>query len=621
MNKDLIEERLKALEDSIRQDMGLLKSYEDELRYEPDPRRRAGYRQNIERQRESLAQYQQEHDELKKEATPAEMQSVADLLQQKGAKLNDIRKFLPPVWNVPHIRNPNFTGRKDILSKLKLALTSGEPAAWKQALTGMGGVGKTQLAVEYIYRHKPDYRVIWWIHSEEPAAMAASYASLADDLDLPEKGSIDQSGTVRAVKRWLERNSGWLLIFDNAHDQEAIRDYIPHGGAGHIIITSHNPDWGSVARLLPVKKFDRADSIEFLCKRTGQDDQGAADALADELGDLPLALEQAGAYIEATGRSIFDYLKLFGEYQQKLLNRAKPTEEYPYTVATTWEISFEKVLKESPDGVDLLNLFAYLAPDNIPRELLAENADHLPEPLASVVVDPLLFDDAVAALRRYSLIDVSDESLSVHRLVQAVVRDRLGEGERKRWAETAVRLLSAVFPFDSDDVRTWHLCSRLLPHALAAAAHAEAREVAPEETSLILNQTGMYLRGRAEFAEAKAHYERGLALAEEVYGKDHPNVAIRVNNLGRVLQDLGDLPAAKDCFERALEIDEEVYGRDHPDVAIDVNNLGLVLRALGDLPAAKECFKRALEIFQRFLGEDHPSTVTVRNNLGSLADV
>jgi hypothetical protein len=297
MNKDLIEERLKALEDSIRQDMDLLKSYEDKLRYETDPRRLAGYRRDIERQYESLTQYQQEYDELKEQAPPAEMQNVVDLLQQQDMKLDEIRKLLPPVWNVSHHRNPNFTGREDILSELRLALTSGEPAAWKQAAFGMGGVGKTQLAIEYIYRHKPDYRVIWWIHSEESATMAADYASLADDLDLPEKDSTDQTEIVRAVKCWLEHNSGWLLIFDNAHDPGAIRDYLPQGGAGHIIITSRSPDWGSVAGLLPVKKFDRADSIEFLCKRTGQDDQDAADALADELGDLPLALEQAGAYI------------------------------------------------------------------------------------------------------------------------------------------------------------------------------------------------------------------------------------------------------------------------------------------------------------------------------------
>ena len=203
MNKDLIEERLKALEDSIRQDTKLLKSYEDKERYESDPRSLAGYRRDIERQHESLKHYWQEYDELKKQATPAEMQNVADLLQQQDMKLEDIRKLLPPVWNVSHHRNPNFTGREDILSELRLALASGEPAAWKQAAFGMGGVGKTQLALEYIYRHKPDYRVIWWIHSEEPSAMAADYASLADDLDLPEKDSTDQSEAVRAVKRWL----------------------------------------------------------------------------------------------------------------------------------------------------------------------------------------------------------------------------------------------------------------------------------------------------------------------------------------------------------------------------------------------------------------------------------
>ena len=579
MNKDLIEERLKALEDSIHQDMDLLKSYEDELRGKTDPRLKGKYRREIERQRESLAQYWQEYDELQKRATPEEMQNVTDLLQQQDMKLDEIRKLLPPVWNVSHHRNPNFTGREDALSELRLALTSGEPAAWKQAAFGMGGVGKTQLAVEYIYRHKPDYRIIWWIHSEEPATMAADYAGLADDLDLPEKGSIDQSETVRAVKRWLEHNSGWLLIFDNAHDQGAMRDYIPQGGAGHVIITSRNPDWSSVARLLPVKKFDRADSIKFLCKRTGQDDLDAADALADELGDLPLALEQAGAYIKATGIALTDYQELFRSRREELWADESPPPDYLGTVATTWSLAMDDVREEFEEAADLLNLCAFLAPDEIPLEMLGEGAEHIPEPLASTAADRLAMNRALMILRQYSLIDASSESLSVHRLVQAVVRDRLGEDDGDGWAETAVRILNAAFPLESHDVRTWHLCSYLLPHALVAAAHAEARGVAHGVTSHILNETGLYLRGRAEFAEAKAHYERALALAEEVYGRDHPSVAIRVNNLGGVLQ------------------------------------------ALGNLPAAKECFERALEIFRRFLGEDHPSTVTVQSNLELLADV
>jgi tetratricopeptide (TPR) repeat protein len=482
----------------------------------------------------------------------------------------------------------------------------------------MGGVGKTQLAVEYIYRHKPDYRVIWWIHSEEPATMAADYASLAASLDLPEKDSTDQSEAVRAVKRWLEHNSGWLLIFDNAQDQRVISDYIPQGGAGHIIITSRNPDWGSVAGLMPVKEFDRADSIEFLCRRTGQDDRDAADALADELGDLPLALEQAGAYIEATGTTLTDYQELFRSRRKELWGDESPPPDYPDSVATTWSLAMDDVREESEEAADLLNLCAFMAPDEIPIEMLREGAEHIPKPLASTAADRLAMNRAIRVLRRYSLIDASDESFSVHRLVQAVVRDRLGEGERKRWAETAVRLLSAAFPFESHDVRTWHRCSRLLPHALAAAAHAEAREVAPEETSHILNQTGLYLRGRAEFAEAKSHLERALTLAEKAYGSDHPEVAIRVNNLGSVLKALGDLPAAKEHYERALAIGEEVYGKDHPNVAIRVNNLGSVLRALGDLPAAKECFERALAIDEKFYGGDHPEVATDVNNLGGV---
>jgi hypothetical protein len=137
----------------------------------------------------------------------------------------------------------------------------------------MGGVGKTQLAVEYIYRHMAEYRIIWWVQSEEPATMAADYASLAVDLNLPEKDTTDQTEIAKAVKRWLEHNPSWLLIFDNAQDTGEIRNYLPLGGAGHVIITSRNPHWGGVAKLLPARVFDRAESIEFLCKRTGQEDK------------------------------------------------------------------------------------------------------------------------------------------------------------------------------------------------------------------------------------------------------------------------------------------------------------------------------------------------------------
>ena len=618
MTEDITEKRVKDLEDNIHQDLKLLKEYEDELRYETDPRHKGKYRREIKQQHESLTHNQKEYDELRRQMTPEELQSVTDLMQQKDAKLDEIRKLLPPIWNISQHRNPNFTGRKGILKELRLALTSGEPAAWKQAITGMGGVGKTQLAVEYIYRHKTDYRVIWWIRSEVPATMAADYASLAVDLNLPEKEFEDQTEITKAVKRWLEHNPSWLLIFDNAQDPGEVRNYLPQGGAGHVIITSCNPHWGGVAKLMPARVFDRAESTEFLCKRTGQEDNKAADVLADELGDLPLALEQAGAYIETTGISLTEYQELFQSRRKELWVDESHPPEYPDSVATTWSLSMGHISQKTQAAADLLNLCAFLAPDDIPLELLCGGVEHLPEPLAATAADKLAMNRAIKALRQYSLIDASGEGLSVHRLVQAVVRDRLSEDDRKEWTETVVRLLSAAFPFYSDDVRTWHQCSRLLPHALAAAAHAESREVAPDVTQYVLNQTGMYLHGCAEFAEAKVLFERALSLAEKAYGPDSPEIAVIVNNLGLVLNGQGDLQGAKELFERALGIDEEAYSPEHPKVATDVNNLGSVLNGQGDLKGAKELFERALKIDEEAYGPDHPNVAIRVNNLGGV---
>jgi tetratricopeptide (TPR) repeat protein len=448
--------------------------------------------------------------------------------------------------------------------------------------------------------------------------MAADYASLAVDLNLSEKDFEDQTEIARAVKRWLEHNESWLLIFDNAQDTGEIRNYLPLGGAGHVIITSRNPLWGGVAKLMPARVFERAESIEFLCKRTGQEDKKAADALADELGDLPLALEQASAYIETTGISLTEYRELFQSLRKELWEDESPPPDYLDSVATTWSLAMEQVSQETQAAADLLNLCAFLAPDDISLELLCGGIEQLPEPLATTASDKLAMNRAIKVLKQYSLIATSGEFLSVHRLVQAVVRDRLGEDEEKRWTEIVVHLLNAAFPFDSYDVRTWHRCSRLLPHALAAATHAEARGVTSEATSQILNRTGIYLCERAEFVEAKGQYERALPLAEKAYGSGHLEVAAIVNNLGGVLKAMGDLQGAKEHFERALKIDEKEYGPDHPKVAINLNNLGGILKDLGNLKGAKEHFERALKIDEKEYGPDHPVVATIVNNLGEV---
>jgi len=605
MNEDLTEKRLKALGNSIHQDLDLLKWYEDKLRDEIDPRLIKKYQSDIERQHESLAHNQQEYDELCKQVQPED----------------EIQKLLPQVWNVPHHLNPNFTGRKDILSNLRLSLTSGELTTWKQAVTGMGGVGKTQLAVQYIYIHKTDYKVIWWIRSKEPAAMAADYADLAASLDLPEKDSSDQRKIIKAVKRWLEHYSGWLLIFDNVQDPREICNYLPKVGAGHLIITSRHPHWSGVSKLLPVEIFDRPESIDFLCKRTGQDNRKAADTLADKLGDLPLALEQAGAYIETTGIMLTDYQELFQYRRKELWDDETPPLDYPDSVAATWSLAMDNVNKESPEAADLLNLCAFLAPDGISLEMLSGGAEHLPEPLANTTTDILAMNRAIKVLRRYSLVRVTGNALSVHRLVQAVIRDRIEENDKKVWVEAAVHILCDAFPIKSDDpesidMQTWLDCSCLLPHALSASRHAEILEVAPGLSSNLLNQAGSYLRERADLYEAKEMHERALKIAEAFYDKNHPHVAICLENLGRVMRDQGDLKGAKKQLERALNIDEAFYGSKHSHVAICVDNLGRVLDHMGELPAAKEHFERALKIDKVIYGPNHFKVAIRLNNLG-----
>jgi tetratricopeptide (TPR) repeat protein len=465
---------------------------------------------------------------------------------------------LPPIWNVPHRRNPNFTGRADLLEAIEKALASGQRAALTQVMAGLGGVGKTQLAVEYAYRHTADYDMVWWVRAEQDATLAADYAGLATRLNLPEKDVADQNDVVRAVRSWLGRNSGWLLIFDNAAEATFIREYLPQGECGHTLVTSRDPNWGGTAPLVPIKVMQRTESVEFLCKRTGLAEGPAAGELAKELGDLPLALEQAGAYIEEKARSFAEYFELFRVHHQEILERGKPTTDYPATVATTWLISFEAAKRDSNVAADVLSLLAHFAPDDIPLELVKTSE-------VFKNLGGLEWDDALAALRRYSLVERSGDSVSMHRLVQAVARDQLSDDARKKWAETAVQIVVGAFPAgenDPGDVRTWPTCARLLPHALATTEHAEAVQVAPQVTGVLLNQVGLYLLGRAELRQAKAVLERVLRLDEAAYGPDHPNVATDVNNLGLVLKDLGDLAGARTHFERALRIDEVAHGPD-----------------------------------------------------------
>jgi tetratricopeptide (TPR) repeat protein len=524
---------------------------------------------------------------------------------------------LPAVWNLPWPRNPAFTGRMGLLERLRSALTEVSYGPAVVALTGMGGVGKSQLAAEYAYRWQTDYDRVWWVRAEQPATLLADYAALADQLGLPERRDPDQGVVVAAVRGWLERNRRWLLVLDNAEQAATVRPVLPRGGGGGVVITSRNPVWRRDATPLPVEVLDREEAVAFLLERTGQTDATAAGELAEALGDLPLALEQAGAYIDEQGITLVGYTRQLRTRAPELFAAGQPP-DYDHTVATTWTVSFQAVEQTSLAAADLLRLCAFLGPDTIPTALLEQGPNLLPEPLASAVADPDELAMAVAPARRYALVKLTEATLSLHRLVQTVTRHALATDERRPWATAAVRLVAAGFPSEAHNPDTWPTAARLLPHALTVTSHPAAHTTDPQATISLLNRVGDYLWGRAEYRQAKSLLEHALSTAEVRLGPEHPETATSLNNLALVLWAQGDLQAARTLHERALTIRETRLGPDHPDTATSHSNLAVILRLQGDLGHARTELERALVIYEACLGPDHPDTALSLSRLATV---
>jgi tetratricopeptide (TPR) repeat protein len=527
--------------------------------------------------------------------------------------------------------NPIFVGRETQLAQIQKTLAADEGMA-VCALQGMGGVGKTMLALEYAHRHLGEYRLVAWLNAADATALNTSFSALAHALDLPEATQADYNIVRQEVLNYLTRESQWLLVYDYTEDPALLRQYLPGGSGGHILITSRNAHWHTLATKLEITTLPEVEALELLLKAANRtqwaDDAETATAktLVQELGYLPLALAQAGAFIEARQIHLAKYLEYFGKRKLELFKDAPL--DYEKTVATTWNIGVEQLEKEQPKALALLNLCAFLAPEPIRFALLQEARDkllaaefELSEELATLLdpADDFELTEALAELGRYALATVDETSLSLHRLVALVTREKLSKdpAEYNRYAKYATFTIGKLYP-NSTDYNTWEQCEELLRHAETAAEYAAAANVALDAAGYLYNQTGLYLKGRAQYSAARQNYERAVAIVERDLGKEHPEVATRYNNLGRLLQDMGDLLTAKSYLEHAIAIDERIYGIDHPEVANDYNNLGGLLQAMGDLPAAKSYYEQATAIREKVYGLEHPDTAQSYNNLGGL---
>ncbi len=572
-----------------------------------------------------------------------------------------------PIWNVPSPRNPLFTGRDKLLAQLANALSAGQATAFSQVqvISGLGGVGKTQLAIEYASRYCHEYRAVLWVLSNTRESLVSGYITIAKLLNLPEQDAEVQQVTIDAVKAWLQSESGWLLILDSADDLALVHEFVPSVLGGHLLLTTRAQSMGQLTNCIEVETMDLDASVEFLLHRASllapdvpltdipSADKAVAREICEALGGLPLALDQAGAYLKETPCSLASYHQRYQQQAKLLEHRGMQTTDYPMPIAVTCSLSFQTIEQKNPAAADLLRFCAFVHPDTIPEELIIEGAMHLGGPLQPVKIDPSLLNEMIKLLRAYAFLDqnTGQKTYTLHRMLQTVVRDTMNEQTRHLWIERTAQAVNEVFPRVS--FTTWSQCERYLSHALVCAELAEQSQIREPATSRLLHHAGCYLIERARFKEASPLLQQALAINEhhlsqkpthetqpfqtqdkspeaqplgerafEIQGQPlsakYLNVAASLNNLAWFYDNQGRYEQAEPLYKRALGIREQQLGANHPDTAHSLHGLAALAQHQWKYRQAEALYQRVLSIYEQHLEPEHPFTAQSLNNLASL---
>ena len=563
-----------------------------------------------------------EHDLKDVEDHERVFQLVAPDLRRDFPELRSQQALQP--WLVPEARRTRyFTGRDDLLDLLRRELI----ARHRAALSGLGGAGKTQTAIEYAIRHRTAYpNGVFWVDAETIGGLTSGFVEIAKSLRLSAAESNDQEEAVQAVLTRLNRADGWLLILDNVEDRGAVRRFVPDRDRGDVLITSRESVFAELGmpRTVDVGDLGRDESVRFLLTRTGRADSGddersSAAQLAVELGNLPLALEQAAAYIAETGATFATYLGAFRKRRLSLLERAVGLIAHD-TIAVAWAANFEAVKQASPAAADVLRLSAFLGADAIPFELFLNGAQLLGRPIAEMLADPddLVMVEMLRPLARYSLIrvDAAARFFGVHRLVQEITSAALPTVERRAYVERALSALDASFPEVTH--ANWAQCERLAPHVTSIERWVDESVWSPGTSGRVFDDMGNYLREQGRYAEAQPLLTRALGIRERALNPDHPDVAKSLNNLAILHSDQGRYAEAQPLYERALTIREKTLGPDHPDVAASLDGLASLCYHRGRSAEGQPLTERALAIRERALSPDHPDVAASLSHLGIL---
>ncbi|HUN32625.1 MAG TPA: FxSxx-COOH system tetratricopeptide repeat protein [Trebonia sp.] len=551
-------------------------------------------------------------------------------------------------WGKVPARNPGFTGRESLLSALREALVSGERAV-VQALRGMGGVGKTQLAIEYAYLYAAAYDVVWWVNAEQAGLIGAQFMALASALGCsrPDAGLDEVQSAVLGTLRVRDR---WLLVFDNAEDPADVAGWLP-GGAGHVLITSRCGGWDELAVPVEIDVLARAESIALLRRRVPGLGDADADVVAGAVGDLPLAVAQAAGYLATTGITAAGYAGLLAVRAAEVLDQARPA-SYPRSLAAVTQLAFDQLQATDPAAAQIAVISAFLAPESIPIAWFTAAATDLPDPLRTVATDPVAWGHSLAGIGGQALARIDQQGILMHRLTQAIIRSRLTSDAAAAARAQATALLAAAHPGSHDLPSTWPGWARLLPHLLmldpnsstpaltslstnatwylirrgdargaldlATRLYRQALDrTAPDErrTLAAANTLAAVLAESGQWRQARELAEDNLTRLRRTVGDDHVDTLWAANNLAVILAAMGEHQAARELAEDTLARRRRTVGDDHPDTLWSANNLVVKLTGLGEHQAARELGEETLARRRRILGDDHPDTLISADNL------
>jgi tetratricopeptide (TPR) repeat protein len=520
----------------------------------------------------------------------------------------------PPVWSVPQ-RNASFTGRSAMLERLRDQLTAGMAVVMPQALFGLGGVGKTQLVLEYAHRFKSDYDLVWWVSAEQENLIDAAIADIAPELGIRRSDNINEAAD--AVRESLRRGnpySRWLIVFDNADEPEELVPHLPTG-TGHVIITSRNPGWAHLAAPIEVDAFTRQESIEHLVRRVSGLSPDSANQVADLLGDLPLAIELASGWLDATAMPVDDYLQHLQTQLARWLSENKPT-DYPKTAAASWQVSIDRLRRESPAAVRLMELCSCFSPEPIAMRLLYNDETiRCLLPFDESLTEKVVLGKVIREISRYALakVDQGRNSLQIHRLVQAVVRDSLTRDQLENTMHDVHRILVQGRPAqgDTDFPENWSSYNEIWPHL----GPSEASECTEEPTRKLLVERVRYLWKRGELEEGLSYGHRLQGIWDESRSPDDRQLLYLRFHIANILRSQGEIDSALQIDNDVLERQTARFGEDYVHTLMTVGSVAADLRTKGEYDRALVMARNAHDRLSDLYGEDDPLTLSAANNL------